>query len=347
MQTRTIRTRSRVLARIGILGLLAGGLASAAYQALGEARDRRRFPPPGELVDLGGRRLHLWRAGEGSPAVVIATSLGEPAYGWAELQRRLAQHTTVVVYDRAGLGWSDPGPWPTGKQTVDDLHALLHAARIPAPYVLVGHSAGGLHMRLYAARHPEQVAGLMLVDASHPDQSHRLRQRCGGWQLSRPAHWLRVAKRAFRPLGLARLRGSLRAQYGHAAGTAELGRGVPPELAEAAAAIGRSSRQRRAAVRELLAFFSVAAEASRVVAGTPGSLGRLPLTVITRGATDPPPWPACAEAIWQELQAELSLLSQRGIHLHAQSGDHFVHRSDPDLVARAIAALVDQVRATA
>jgi hypothetical protein len=83
-----------------------------------------------------------------------------------------------------------------------------------------------------------------------------------------------------------------------------------------------------------------------VVAGTPGSLGRLPLRVITRGAKDPPPWPACAEAIWQELQAELALLSGRGIHLHAESGDYFVHRSDPDLVVGAITDLIDQVRAT-
>jgi pimeloyl-ACP methyl ester carboxylesterase len=342
-----MQIRPRVLACTGLFGLLVGGLASAAYQALGEARDRRRFPPPGELVDIDGRRLHLWRAGQGSPAVVVATSLGEPGHGWADMQRRLARHTTVVVYDRAGLGWSDPGPWPTGKRTVGDLHALLHAARISPPYVLVGHSVGGLHVRLYAARHPEQVAGLVLVDASHPDQSHRLRQRCGGWQLSWPRYWLQVAKRAFRPLGVARLRGSLRSRYGYGAGTADPRRGIPPELAEAAAAIGRSSRQRRAAVRELLTFSSVAAEASRVVAGTPGSLEGLPLRVITRGTKDPPPWPACAEAIWQQLQVELALLSERGIHLHATSGDHFVHRSDPDLVVRAIAALVDRVRATA
>src|SRR6266498_2515404 len=213
-----MRTRPRALARTSILGLLAGGLASAAYQALSEARDRRRFPPPGELVDIDGRRLHLWRAGEGSPAVVIATSLGEPGHGWADIQRRLAQHTTVVLYDRAGLGWSEEGPWPTGKRIVEDLHALLHVTRIPPPYVLVGHSAGGLHVRLYAARHPEQVAGLVLVDSSHPHQGHRLRQRCGGWRFSRPRGWLQVAKVAFRPLGLARLRGSLRARYGHGGG---------------------------------------------------------------------------------------------------------------------------------
>jgi pimeloyl-ACP methyl ester carboxylesterase len=342
-----MQTCPRALACTGIGGLLAGGLASAAYQALGEARDRRRFPPPGELVDLGGRRLHLWRAGQGRPAVVIATSLGEPGHGWADMQRRLAQHTTVVLYDRAGLGWSDPGPWPTGTQIVDDLHALLDATGIPPPYVLVGHSAGGLHVRLYAARHPEQVAGLVLVDSSHPDQSHRLRQHCGGWRFSQPAHWLQVAKVAFRPLGLARLRGSLRARYRRGADTADPRRGIPPELAEAASAIGRSSQQRRADVREMLAFSSVGAEVARVVAGTPGSLGRLPVTVITRGAKDPPAWPGGAEAVWQELQAELALLSERSMHLRATSGDHFVHRSDPDLVVRAIADQVDQVRATA
>jgi pimeloyl-ACP methyl ester carboxylesterase len=97
----------------------------------------------------------------------------------------------VVLYDRAGLGWSDPGPWPTtGKRIVADLHALLDATRIPPPYVLVGHSVAGFHVRLYAARHPERVAGLVLVDSSHPDQLHRLRERCGGWRFSQPGRWL-------------------------------------------------------------------------------------------------------------------------------------------------------------
>ncbi len=202
--------------------------------------------PPGELVDIGGRRLHLWREGEGGPTVVVAPSLAEPGHGWAEVQRHLAERTTVVLYDRAGLGWSDPGPWPTGRRMADDLHALLGAASIPPPYVLVGHSLGGLLVRLYAARYPEQVAGLVLVDSSHPDQHRRLRVH--SWQFSRPRWWLRVARSAVRPLGLVRLRarGAEIPPY--------LRRGLPPELTKAAMAMRLSTRRQRANLREMAAL---------------------------------------------------------------------------------------------
>ncbi|SRR6266511_2482335 len=105
-----MRTHPNPLLSAGVIAGAAFGLADAMYQVIGEARDRRRFPPPGELVDVGDRRLHLWRAGEGGPAVVVAPSLGEPGHEWAEIQRSLAEHTTVALYDRAGLGWNDPGP---------------------------------------------------------------------------------------------------------------------------------------------------------------------------------------------------------------------------------------------
>jgi pimeloyl-ACP methyl ester carboxylesterase len=325
----------RHFVRAGVLGLALGGLASAAYQALADARDRRRYPPPGELVNIDGRRLHLWRAGEGGPAVVVAPSLGEPGHGWAEVQRLLAQYTTVITYDRAGLGWSDPGPWPSGRRMVADLHTLLDAAGIPPPYVLVSHSSGGLLMRLYAASHPEQVAGLVLVDSSHPDQERRL--RVYGWRFSRPRWWLRVARWAVRPLGLRRLRARGAEIPPH------LRRGLPPELAEAAVAMSLGTREYRADVREMAAFPGLAAEVGRVASGAPGSLGRLPLVVITRDVitTRLPPG---TEATWQEMQAELASLSERSTHLHATSGDHFIHRAHPDLVVSAIADLVDQAR---
>jgi pimeloyl-ACP methyl ester carboxylesterase len=337
----TLRIPLRSPACVGVIGVALGGLASATYQTVADIGDRRRFPPLGELVDIGGRRLHLWRAGAGGPAVVVAPSLGEPGYGWAEIQRRLAQRTTVVLYDRAGVGWSDPGPWPTGKQMVADLYALLAAASIPPPYIFVGHSAGGLLVRLYAALHPEQVVGLVLVDSSHPDQQRRLREQLGGWRFSRPNWWLRTARVAFRPLGLARLRAKLRDRYAHGA-PLHLPRGLSPEMAAAATAMQFGTRQRRADVCEMAAFPGFAREVDRAVDGAPGSLGRLPLVVITRGTATP--WPPEAEAVWQELQAELALLSERGVHLHAQSGDHFIHRADPDLVANAIDDLVDQIR---
>lgn len=327
--------RTRQLVR-GALCLAAAGLASAIYQTVASTRDRRRYPPPGELVDIGGRCLHLWRAGEGSPAVVVAPSLGEPGDGWAEIQRRLAQHTTVVLYDRAGLGWSDPGPWPTGRRMVADLHALLKAAVIPPPYVLVGHSSGGLLMRLYQTTHPEQVAGLMLVDSSHPDQERRLRVH--GWRFSRPWWWWRVTKFALRPLGWARLRARSAEMPPH------LRRGLPPEVAEGAMAMRLGTRARHADVREMAAFSGLAAEVGRFAPSTPGSLGQLPLVLVTRDADTDLPWPPEAEVTWQELQADLALLSERTTHLHAGWGDHFVHRADPDFVVRAIAELVDQVR---
>ncbi len=327
---------TRRFVRAGGFCLAAAGLASATYQAITTARDRRRYPPPGESVDIGGRRLHLWRAGEGSPAMVVAPSLGEPGYGWAEIQRCLAKHTTVVTYDRAGLGWSDPGPWPTGRRMVADLHALLVAARIPPPYVLVGHSLGGLLMRLYAASHPEQVAGLVLVDSSHPDQERRLRVH--GWRFSQPRWWLRVAESASRPLGWARLRAR------GADIPAHLQRGLPPEVAKGVMAMRLGRRHHRAAVREMAAFPSLTTEVGRAA---PGSLGRLPLVVITRDANTDLPWPPEAEATWQELQADLALLSERSTHLHSASGDHFVHRADPDLVVRAIAELLASLRAAA
>lgn len=333
-------TRKALLRWIGSisLGLTVAGVASGAYQIVGEARDRRRYPPPGELVDIGGRRLHLLRAGEGGPAVVIASSLGETGVGWAEIQRRLAEHTTVIAYDRAGLGWSDPGPWPTGRRMVADLHALLSAEGVPPPYVLVGHSLGGLLMRLYQTTHPEQVAALVVVDSSHPDQQRRLRASSAGWQVSRAHSWLRVAKFAVRPLGWTRLRARGAEIPTH------LRRGLPPETAAGAMAMRLSSRQRRADVREMAAFPSLAAEVGRAVPSGPGSLARLPLVVITRDANAKLLWPPEAEAVWQELQADLALLSERTTHLHATVGDHFVHRADPDLVVRVIAELVDQIR---
>ena len=147
------------------IGALLLVLAGSLYQKLGTRQDRKRFPPPGRLVDLGSHRLHLLESGRGRPTIVLEAGLMSTVLSWGDLQHKLSQSHRVVSYDRAGLGWSDPGPMPrTAHRIVEELHTLLERAAIPPPYVLVGHSFGGLTMPLFAARFPEETAGMVLVD---------------------------------------------------------------------------------------------------------------------------------------------------------------------------------------
>jgi pimeloyl-ACP methyl ester carboxylesterase len=153
-----------------IAGLILLGVAlGVVYQSFGTRRDRRVYPPPGRLVDLGTHRLHLLESGSGGPTILLEAGLMSTVLSWSELQRALAGSFRVVAYDRAGMGWSDLGPMPrTADRIVDELHTLLERAAIPPPYVLVGHSFGGLTMPLFAARFPDEVTGIVLVDPVAP-----------------------------------------------------------------------------------------------------------------------------------------------------------------------------------
>jgi pimeloyl-ACP methyl ester carboxylesterase len=127
--------------------------------------------PPGRLVDVGTHRLHLHCRGDGSPAVVFDAALGASSLSWSLVQPSVARITRACSYDRAGFGWSERGPLPrTAGRIADELHTLLDRSAIAAPYILVGHSFGGLVMRLYAARHAEDVAALVLIEPAIPEQ---------------------------------------------------------------------------------------------------------------------------------------------------------------------------------
>jgi pimeloyl-ACP methyl ester carboxylesterase len=141
--------------------------AGFSYEQLGEWRDHQRFPQVGRSVDIGGRSLNLYCSGSGSPAVVMDSGAGVPGYGWKLVEPGIAKLTRACWYDRAGYGWSDPAPRARNAADVaDDLHKLLHAAGIPPPYLLVGHSLGGFHLRVFAAHYRREVAGLVLVDSA-------------------------------------------------------------------------------------------------------------------------------------------------------------------------------------
>ena len=171
-------TARRLMRRIGmaflglIVVLLALAVPGAIYQAIATELAERPYPPPGEMVDVGGYSLHINCVGQGSPTVILDAGSGLFSAQWVRVQRQVSDTTRVCAYDRAGMGWSEMGPDPRdAKQITGELHTLLGKAGIEGPYVLVGHSFGGMYMQTYAARYPDEVAGVALVDSStDPDQ---------------------------------------------------------------------------------------------------------------------------------------------------------------------------------
>jgi len=154
-----------------VLVVLILALGTLIAGAIAKSILARKYPAPGQLVDVGGYKMHINCTGQGSPTVVLAAGTADFSTTWVYVQPEVAKLTRVCAYDRAGLGWSEASPLPrTAGTTVAELHALLVNAKIPSPYVLVGHSLGGLHMRLYAHNYPDEVVGLILVDSLHEDQ---------------------------------------------------------------------------------------------------------------------------------------------------------------------------------
>ena len=132
---------------------------------MAEAADAKAYPPPGQMVDVGGYRLHINCTGSGSPTVVIESGWGDSSASWGWVQPEVAKTTRICTYDRAGMGWSEASPEPrTAREFAKELHTLLAKANEPGPYVLVGHSMGGYTVRVYAHDYPEEVAGLVLID---------------------------------------------------------------------------------------------------------------------------------------------------------------------------------------
>jgi pimeloyl-ACP methyl ester carboxylesterase len=167
------RTRKDVHSRSGrvqlylVFGILAISAVGGGYQTVGEATDPTAMPSAGRLIDVGGHKLYLNCVGSGSPTVVLEPGGGATSSQMGWIAPAVARSTRVCVYDRAGRGWSEPADSPQdGAQIATDLHTLLHRARETGPYVLAGHSFGGLYVRIFAAHYPDEVAGLVLVDST-------------------------------------------------------------------------------------------------------------------------------------------------------------------------------------
>jgi pimeloyl-ACP methyl ester carboxylesterase len=155
-----------------VVAVMAAAAVGGAFETVALTSDERSYAMPGQLYDVGGYRLHLDCTGSGGPTVVLLSGLGEFSPSWARIVPAVAGSTRVCAYDRAGQGWSEDAPQrQDGVRAAADLHTLLDRAGEDGPYVLVGHSIGGSYAMTYAARYPEQVAGMVLLDASDPYQA--------------------------------------------------------------------------------------------------------------------------------------------------------------------------------
>jgi pimeloyl-ACP methyl ester carboxylesterase len=321
-------------------------LAGVVYQAVGVRRDLRRFPPPGKFVQLQNRRVHLRDMGEGSPTVLFESGLMSTVLTWQQIQPRLAQVTRVVSYDRPGLGWSDSGPEPrTASRIVDELHALLAEAKIPPPYVLVGHSFGGLTMPLFAARYPEEVCGIALIDPvasaewHPPSERDRRRIEIGS----------RICRRAavLSHVGLLRLIASL-----VQSGARSFANPMIRAISKGAPSDSNSTESPwfwnlPASERAMTPVFWTQAKFCRVIASQLASLPESAAQVIEAGTIDKPLTVISANNVSRqrlEHHKATAARSLQGRHIVAARSGHWVAEDQPELVVESILELVESGR---
>jgi pimeloyl-ACP methyl ester carboxylesterase len=316
-------------------------LIATLYQLAAARADRRRFAPPGAFVTPSGCRLHVHSMGSGTPTVVLEAGIAASSVGWARVQPAIARFTRVVAYDRAGLAWSGPSTYARSpEQFIVELHAVVESSGTPA--ILVGHSFGALLARLYAAAHPQHVAGLVLVDPALTSE----------WALPSPARasaldrGVRLSRRGalLARLGVVRLGLSLASAGAGPAAKAvahlSSGRGGSATMRRLVGEVTKLPRESWPVVRahwsrpecfrsmaeHLAVLPQVAAAASEVT-----DLGSIPIAVISGGHLTP-------EQLDQHRQ--LAAISARGRHIVAHDSGHWIHLDQPDIIAQAVREMI-------
>ena len=310
------RWLKRILLWVGTTVVVAVS-AALGIQALLSHLSLRDNPPPGSLIDLNGRQVHVRCAGEGSPTVILQA--GHISLTWMSVFSEIAELTRVCTYDRPGWGWSEPASSPrTAETIVQELRVLLQAADIKPPYVLAGHSFGGLLMQLYAARYPDDFEGIVLVDSSHPDQAQRTSDL---QELDTVAKALKIVG----PLGLARMLLPVAPA------------GDPTSRDSTVIALEKDLLMTNRTLRTIVAELSVMRQSLLQVADSSVDFGDKPLVVLTQGRRRP--------EFWQQIQEDLSRLSRVSDWQVVDDAGHFIHHDRPDVVVDAIRRMLEQIEA--
>jgi pimeloyl-ACP methyl ester carboxylesterase len=315
-----LRRVVRLLIVVIVLAVAAGVL----YQNISETRDRRFHPMLGQRVDVGGYKMHIHCVGQGSPTVILDSGLGDSYFSWHKVQPQIAKFTRVCSYDRAGMGYSDSSPRArTSEVIAEELRRLLQSAAVAPPYILVGHSMGGFNVRLFASLYRKDIAGMVLVDASHPEQQKRFPPALNDMD----ATWLREQEflEFTMPFGIPRFLGFC-------------------DVDAAARAAECNFHSAREGVAELKAISTSAAETAAT-----GTLGDMPLIVLSHDPDKPQPdlpedLVKPTNDTWGKMQEELAHLSTKGTQTIAKNSGHYIQLDRPDVVVEAIRNVVDRTR---
>ena len=326
--------------------IVAAAVCGIIYQAVSTAYGDHKFPAPGILLDIGGRSMHIYCTGNAAaasaspnessaPTVILDAGLGDFSISsWVTVQPDISRFARVCSYDRAGIGWSDSAPSSDPRDAehiAADLDALLKAAKVPGPYILVGHSLAGYYVRVFASHHRDEVAGVVLVDSSYPNQFHLFPT-----SMMKFAHSQLMLLKILPPVmifGFPRLFGACS--------------GFPPNTPAALLAAQNEIADREcrysAANSIKREFEAIDASSAQVIAA--GDLGDTPLVVLSQDPTNstdglPPNISAEFHASWKKFQDDLTHLSSNSSHVIAIGSGHYIQRTRPDLVLAAIHKLL-------
>jgi pimeloyl-ACP methyl ester carboxylesterase len=307
-----------------LLGFVAGGIA---YEQAGRLRDRKALQQVGTSVDIGGRALNIYCSGDGSPTVIFEANWGSPGYSWLQVQREVARFTRACWYDRAGYGWSDPGPFPNHSDSISrDLHRLLLQAHVSPPYVLAAHAIGSFHARVFRGFYPEEVAGLVLIDPTSEDLTIHIHNHI---EFFRPA--VLLLHRIMGDIGFMRL--------------------VKPDPGSPAWGFTQKEWNTLAILRfQTKSLVAEGKEPPLWICGeqarAAGSFGSIPVMVLSAGIQDHEEDPKLDQdqPLKLELQRNLANLSTRGVQIVVEKAGHDIPHEAPETVVEALQRVISRVR---
>ena len=329
-----------------IAAVCAALLAGFLYQTLGVRADRKRFPAPGEFVQIGNRRVHLRDMGQGNLTVILESGLMSTVLAWNDIQPELAKSTRVISYDRAGLGWSDGGQEPRdASRLINELHALLAEKKIDPPYILVGHSFGGVTMPLFATSYANEVAGIVLIDPvaptewNPPSEKDRKRAEIGAKVCRRASY---AAHFGVLRLIVAMIQLGAKAFANRMIGT--ISKGAPSDSNTTESPWFWNLP---AAERAMAPVFWTQAKCCRAIGSQLGNLAASCAQVLAAGPIEVPLVVISAANVSPERLKGHRMVAERatkGRHIIAERSGHWVTEDQPELVIQSILELVESAR---